>query len=55
MAAGPVPEAGQDNKEKQAAILRHESNGYGDGYAVPEQQSMFQMFQSDFNRSGFHR
>ena len=48
--SGPVPEAGQDNKEKTGG------NPFGMnpmdmvmGMLSPEQQSMFQMFQSDFN------
>ena len=48
--SGPVPEAGQDNKDKTGG------NPFGMnpmdmvmGMLSPEQQSMFQMFQSDFN------
>ena len=48
--SGPVPEAGQDNKENTGG------NPFGMnpmdmvmGMLSPEQQSMFQMFQSDFN------
>ena len=48
--SGPVPEAGQDNKDKTGG------NPFGMnpmdmvmGMLSPEQQSKFQMFQSDFN------